>query len=375
MPVLAVELQRFAEFAAQRVGLASACNVGFDADMGRVTTRDPDVSSVAVLRVARKADIDGVMALASAGGSGLTNLPPDRAMLVNRIGASERAIADVEAREAGAAIMLVVERHSRIVAVSGIFPRVGAEWPFYSYRLTRQANRSPAVGRLKAQTLLNLVNDFDGEAEIGMLFVDPAMRGGALGALAARGRYLFIAAHRDWFGRRVMAELRGWQDSDGNSPVWEAIGRHFYDMDFEEADRTGALTGNQFIADLGPRYPLYLSLLPAAAQAALGRPHDDGRPAFDMLMAEGFQAGDYVDIFDGGPTVVADIDAVRTVRDARQVAMAGVAAGGVKSLVAVGSGADFRVARGEVDADGRIDPALADALGLKPDDQMLVVAA
>ena len=47
-------MQRFAEFAAQRVGLASACNVGFDADMGRVTTRDPDVSSVAVLRVARK---------------------------------------------------------------------------------------------------------------------------------------------------------------------------------------------------------------------------------------------------------------------------------------------------------------------------------
>ena len=344
--------------------------------MGRANERDPDVSNVAaVLRVARKADIDGVMALASAGGSGLTNLPPDRVMLASRIDASERAVADAESREAGAAIMLVVELDFRIVAISGVFPRVGAEWPFYSYRLTRQANRSPAVGRLKAQTLLNLVNDFDGEAEVGMLFVDPAMRGGALGALAARGRYLFIAAHRGWFGRRVMAELRGWQDSDGNSPVWEAIGRHFYDMDFQEADRTGAMTGNQFIADLGPRYPLYLSLLPSAAQAALGRPHDDGRPAFDMLMTEGFHAGDYVDIFDGGPTVVADIDAVRTVRDARQVVMAGVAAGGVRSLLAVGTGADFRVARGEVDSGGRVDPALAVALGLRIGDPMLVVAS
>ena len=357
------------------VGLASACNVGFDSEMGGTSTQRDNASDTAVLRMASDADIDGVLALATAGGSGLTNLPPDRGMLASRIEASERAVADSGAREAGAAIMLVVERGSRIVAVSGIFPRVGAEWPFYSYRLTRQANRSPAVGRLKAQTLLNLVNDFDGEAEIGMLFVDPAMRGGALGTLAARGRYLFIAAHRDWFGRRVMAELRGWQDETGRSPVWEAIGRHFYDMDFQEADRTGALTGNQFIADLGPRYPLYLSLLPASAQAALGRPHDDGRPAFDMLIAEGFHAGDYVDIFDGGPTVVADIDAVRTVREARQVVLAGVAAGGVQSLVAVGTGADFRVARGDIDMDGQVDPALADALRLKTGDTMLVVSA
>lgn len=328
-----------------------------------------------MLRPVAGVDLDAVMALATAGGSGLTNLPPDRDMLASRILASERAIADAAAREAGAAIMLVVERDARVVAVSGIFPRVGAEWPFYSYRLTRQANRSPAVGRLNAQTLLNLVNDFDGEAEVGMLFVDPAMRGGALGALAARGRYLFMSAHRDWFGRRVMAELRGWQDADGNSPVWEAIGRHFYGMDFHEADRTGALTGNQFIADLGPRYPLYLSLLPAAAQAALGRPHDDGRPAFEMLIHEGFYAGGYVDIFDGGPTVVADIDAVKTVREARRVAMAGVADGGARSLVAVGTGENFRVARGEVDTDGRVSPALAGALALTPGTAMLVAPA
>ena len=343
--------------------------------MGAARTQRHETSGTAVLRTAKSADVDGVMALARAGGSGLTNLPPDRGLLANRIEASERAVADAAAREAGAAIMLVVEHADRIVAVSGIFPRVGAEWPFYSYRLTRQANRSPAVGRLKAQTLLNIVNDFDGEAEVGMLFVDPAMRGSALGALAARGRYLFMAAHRDWFGRRVMAELRGWQDAEGRSPVWEAIGRHFYDMDFHEADRTGALTGNQFIADLGPRYPLYLSLLPPSAQAALGRPHDDGRPAFEMLIAEGFHAGDYVDIFDGGPTVVADIDAIRTVRDAREMTMTGEADSGGRSLVAVGRGPDFRVARGRVDGDGRTEPALAVALRLQPGDPMLVVAA
>ena len=343
--------------------------------MGNTGIISQGVNDIAVLRTAVSADLDGVMALAIEGGSGLTNLPPDREMLTNRIANSERAIADVAAREAGAAIMLVVEQKSRIVAVSGIFPRVGAEWPFYSYRLTRQANRSLAVGRVKAQTLLNLVNDFDGEAEVGMLFVDPAMRGSALGALAARGRYLFMAAHREWFGQRVMAELRGWQDANGNSPVWEAIGRHFYDMDFQEADRTGALSGNQFIADLGPRYPLYLSLLPAAAQAALGKPHADGRPAFEMLITEGFHAGDYVDIFDGGPTVVADIDSVKTVSEARNMVFTGAGTDGARSLIAVGKGANFRVARGNVDSRGRMDEALAEALGLQSGDSMLVVAA
>ena len=223
--------------------------------------------------------------------------------------------------------------------------------------------------------MLNLANDFDGECEIGGLFIDPAMRGAALGTLAARARYLFIASHRDWFRRRVMAELRGYQDADGKSPVWEGIGRHFYDMDFHDADRTGALNGNQFIADLGPRYPLYVSLLPRAAQDALGRPHNDGRPAFEMLLGEGFLAGDYVDIFDGGPTVYADIDSVRTIRDARAAQVTGVTAGGTTSLVATGTGAAFRVGRGGVTGDNTIDDKLADTLGLAVGDPILAVAA
>ncbi len=327
------------------------------------------------VRTGTTADLDALFALALAGGSGLTNLPPDRDALRAKLEASEHAISSADARESGAAIMLMVEYDGRVVGTSCIFPRVGAEWPFYSYRLTRQANRSLAVGRLKAQTLLNLANDFDGECEVGGLFIDPAMRGHALGALAARARYLFIAMHRDWFGRRVMAELRGWQDSTGKSPVWEAIGRHFYDMDFQEADRTGALSGNQFIADLGPRYPLYVSLLPNAAQEALGRPHNDGRPAYEMLLTEGFVAGDYVDIFDGGPTVVADITSLRTIRDARAVTVSAIEERGSSMLVASGSGAMFRVGRGCASIDGAVDPALAADLSLTVGDTVLMVPA
>lgn len=149
------------------------------------------------VRPAIAADLPAVLRLADAGGSGLTNLPPDRDALAAKIAASSRALADPAARAAGAPILLVAAAGAAIVATGMVFARVGAEWPFYSYRLTRQAAVSRALGRSQSQLLLNLVNDFDGETEVGGLFVDPARRGQALGALMARARYLFIAAHRD----------------------------------------------------------------------------------------------------------------------------------------------------------------------------------
>lgn len=326
------------------------------------------------VRVARPDDIEGFLRLAQVGGDGLTNLPPDRAKLENKLQASAEAINSAEARSEGVAILLMVEHQGRIVGTSCIFPRVGMEWPFYSYRLTRQAAVSTAVGRRQSQILLNLVNDFDGECEVGGLFVDPECRGMALGQLAARARYLFIAAHREWFGQKVIAELRGFQDERGRSPVWDAIGRHFYDMDFSEADRTGALSGNQFIADLGPRYPLYLSLLPEAAKDALDKPHNDGRPALRMLLDEGFRSGEYVDIFDGGPTLTADIDAVRTIRNSVRRTFEQPAEGTLtKVLASKGTGAQFRVVRGHANDAGVPDRATATALEIGRGESFLVV--
>jgi arginine N-succinyltransferase len=328
-----------------------------------------------IIRPVRLEDLDAVLDLTRRGGTGLTNLPPDRNALEQRICAAERALVDERARQGGAAIMLVAEVAGRIGATGMIFARVGAEWPFYSYRITRQTALSRAMGKSKGQRLLNLVNDFDGETEVGGLFVDPAMRGMALGQLMARSRYMFIASHRSWFGERVIAELRGYQDECGRSPLWEAVGRHFYDMEFDEADRTGAIHGNQFIADLGPRYPIYISMLPRAAQEALGRPHNDGRPAHAMLLTEGFRDEGYVDIFDGGPTLVAPIDAVRTVAGSREARFLGECQDGSDSLIACGEAGAFRLLRGTAHAndDGvRLGSKCVQTLGLSGDETLRI---
>src|SRR3546814_2150032 len=97
---------------------------------------------------------------------------------------------------------------------------------------------SQALGRSITLETLAPSNHFDGAAEVGGLIVLPSARGGGAGRLAARSRYMFMAGHRDWFPDRVMAELRGHQSADGTSPVWEALGRPFYRMDFEDRKST-----------------------------------------------------------------------------------------------------------------------------------------
>lgn len=335
-----------------------------------------------VVRPARRGDLDGLFRLARAAGPGMTNLQPDVALLAERLAASEAALLSADFRALGAPIFLIVEQAALdgapagppVVGTACIFPSIGVEWPFYSYRLTRQAQTHKALRKTVAHEMLIVANDFDGGAEVGGLFVDAAARGTAAGRLAARSRYLFLAEHRDWFGRQVISDLRGYQDQNGVSPFWEALGREFYEMDFADADRMNAAVGNQFIADLSPKHPIYVRLLPKAARDAIGRPHDQGRRAMALLLEEGFRNEGYVDIFDGGPTLCARIDDLKAVRESRRsrVNRVGEDVESIDRLVSTGAGAAFRAARGRLavnrDGGAELDPALATALGVSVGD-------
>ena len=72
----------------------------------------------------------------------------------------------------------------------------------------------------------------------------------------------------------------------------------------------------------------------------------------------------YIDIFDGGPTMTARTDHVRTIRDARDAQVVAIDDdGGEPALVATGRLRDFRCAYGKVrqldDGGVAIDPACA----------------
>jgi arginine N-succinyltransferase len=168
--------------------------------------------------------------------------------------------------------------------------------------------------------------------------------------LLARSRYLFIKAHRERFADTILAELRGVMDEAGNAPFWDALGGRFFGMSFAEADEFNAVHGTQFIADLFPKTPIYVSMLPESARAVIGQPHPTGRAAMKMLETEGFIWDGYVDVFDGGPTVIARTNDIRTVRGCRSAILAEQpTTAGETMMIASGELADFAVCYGRVE--------------------------
>jgi arginine N-succinyltransferase len=86
-------------------------------------------------------------------------------------------------------------------------------------------------------------------------------------------------------------------------------------MEFKQADYLVGLGNKVFIAELMPKYPLYVNLLSPEAQAVISHVHEKTRPALRLLEKEGFQHIGYVDIFDAGPTVEAQLKDVSSVKN------------------------------------------------------------
>lgn len=327
------------------------------------------------IRAARANDLQPLYEMAKLTGGGFTNLPPDRKALTAKLARAAEAYGNIGAGDpknpSDELFVFVLENveTGEVRGTSQIFTSVGRKWPFYSYRMATLTQHSKELNRTFRAEMLNLVTDLEGSSEVGGLFLHPNERAGGLGMLLARSRYLFIAMHRERFGARTIAELRGVHDETGNSAFWEGLAGKFFGMTFREADEFNAVRGNQFIADLIPKHPIYTALLPESARAVIGQPHHSGRAAMRMLEKEGFVYEHYIDIFDGGPTVVAQTDSIATVRDARTAPVVAIGAsdGAVESLVACGRLGAFRATVGEVAAVAggwRVDEAAANALGL-----------
>ena len=279
------------------------------------------------MRPARADDLQTLYEMAKLTGGGFTNLPADRGALAAKLERTARALERAGDGVEDELIVMVLE-NSRTGQVRGtcqIFSTVGQSWPFYSYRLGVLTQHSRELARTFRAQMLSLVTDLEGATEVGGLFLHPRERAEGLGLLLARSRYLYIRAHRARFGDRIIAELRGVIDEAGGSPFWDGLAGRFFGMSFQEADEFNAVNGNQFIADLMPKTPIYTAMLTDSARAVIGLPHPNGRAAMRMLETEGFDNPGYVDIFDGGPTLVGQIDGLKTIAQARDVTLGGIA--------------------------------------------------
>ena len=331
------------------------------------------------VRPASNADFQALYEMAKLTGGGFTNLPADRGALVEKLVRSEKAFTAEPAERQDDMFLMMLEnvQTGQIRGTCQIFSKVGSDCPFYSYRISTITQTSKALGKTFRNEMLTLCTDFEGCSEVGGLFLHPAERAGGLGMLLARSRYLFIKLHRNRFADRTLAELRGVIDESGGSHFWDGIAGRFFGMGFAEADEFNAMHGTQFIADLMPKTPIYTAMLPESARAVIGVPHPTGRAAMKMLENEGFRYECYVDIFDGGPTMSAETDEIRTIRDSRDLVVAGIGDGeGQQMMVASGYLAGFRAGYAQIAVHGdeaRINAETAARLNLRVGDRIVAM--
>jgi len=271
-----------------------------------------------VIRPVEHDDLTQLLALAGQTGGGLTSLPADSATLSARI---ERAVQtwrnQLPQAEQGYVFVLEEQETRRTIGICAIEVAVGMQEPWYNFRVGTQVHASRELNVYKALPTLSLSNDHSGCSELCTLFLHPDYRNGKNGYLLSKSRFLFMAAFRQRFMQKVVAEMRGVSDESGQSPFWESVGSRFFSISFATADYLSGIGKKTFIAELMPRHPLYIDYLSAEAQAAIGQTHPQTAPARAVLEAEGFRYLNYVDIFDGGPTLECEIDRVRAIRKSR----------------------------------------------------------
>lgn len=273
-----------------------------------------------VMRPVRTSDLDQIVELAELTSFGLTTLPRDVNLLSKRIRHSEQSFANIDNGEpTGQSYLLVMEEteSGQVVGTSGIVSKVGGFEPFYAYRIETSIHESLALQIRKEIPVLHLVAEHNGPSEIGSLFLHPQHRGHGNGRMLSLSRFLMMAEFPQLFDREVIAEMRGVIDDQGQSPFWDALGKHFFDLDFPKADYL-SIVNKEFIGDLMPVHPIYLPLLPQEAQAVIGEVHENTKPARRLLESEGFRFQQMIDIFEAGPILHCPRDMIRAVRESRQ---------------------------------------------------------
>ncbi|MFT6924962.1 MAG: arginine N-succinyltransferase [Psychromonas sp.] len=270
------------------------------------------------IRPIHREDKQALLQLAAKTGSGFTSLPHNENHLEQRI---ERMINTWEGTsplsKQGYLFALVDSETHTLVGVSGVEVAIGLNDPWYDFHVGTQVHASKELGIYRQMKKLSLSNDHTGNSELCTLFLDPDYRMDKNGQLLSKSRLLFIAAFKDKFSKRIIAEMRGVSDQDGRSPFWESLGRHFFTLEFDQADYLTGIGKKSFIAELMPKHAFYVDFLTEAAQKVIADVHPNTQPARRILESEGMRYEGYVDIFDAGPTLEAYTEDLRIVRKSR----------------------------------------------------------
>ncbi|SFN56577.1 arginine N-succinyltransferase [Xenorhabdus japonica] len=273
-----------------------------------------------LFRSVQHEDLGDILNLSSRAGVGLTTLPNNQEYLTARILRSIDSFNDARGRaQQGFLFTLEDTEKHQVVGISALEVAVGLEEPFYNFRVHRSVRASRELGVYNSFETLIVGQDYTGSSELCTLFLNPDYQGGGNGVFLSKSRFLFISTFRHLFPKSIFAEMRGVVNKQGESPFWNALGQHFFNVSFEQADYLTGIGTKNFIAELMPFYPIYVPLLSEDARQVIGQVHENTVPARVILEKEGFSYNGAVDIFDAGAILDAEIDNVRTVKASRLV--------------------------------------------------------
>jgi arginine N-succinyltransferase len=277
------------------------------------------------IRPIKTQDFEGFKQIAIASGPGFTSLPVDDDRLQQKIERSEQSFISDIVRPSDESYLFVLEllpgegsSEGELVGTTGIEAGVGLSVPLYHYHISTVVHHSPQLDIYKPARVLTLCNDYTGATEICTLFLHKQHRVGLNGRFLSRVRFLFMADYRERFSELVIAEMRGSAGKNDVSPFWKWLEEHFFGIDFPTADRLIGIGQKDFVAQLMPKYPIYLNLLSKEAQSVVAQVHEFTKPALRLLQKEGFKHKGYIDLFDAGPTVEAYLDEVATVKNSQR---------------------------------------------------------
>ncbi len=339
-----------------------------------------------ILRPVAARDLDELLELAAMLDS--FNLPRDPQFLTERIALSERSFRGaygedpIDWRESVYMFVMEDPAAQHVVGSSLILAKNGRPGaPYYWLEVSTEERSSTKLKKRFSHRKLRLRSTSDGPTEVGGLILDPEYRhhpqkcGKALSIV----RFAFISAHAARFEKQVIAEMLSRFDAPGKNRLWDAFGAKFTDLPYREADHLSART-KQFIADLFPQDPVYVTLFPEEVQKMIGQPNDSAKPAVRILEKIGFQPLNQVDPFDGGPYYGTARDAIVSVRERRELVLPGeptaaeVAQADTLALLSSEKGARFRATVVPLDDEGQpvVSAEIRDALGVASGDRVSI---
>lgn len=280
------------------------------------------------IRQSYREDVDQILAVAEH--LDTVNLPADRKHIEGILDRSERSFTEeVPPPEREYVFVLEDLDAKKVVGTSMIHAQHGTKRaPHIFFRVENDERYSYTLDRYFVHPVLRIGYNYDGPTEIGGLIILPEYRGNpqALGKALSYVRFLFIRMHRAVFRNEVLSELLPPLTDDNTSLLWEAVGRKFTGLTYQEADLLSK-DNKEFIHALFPDDPIHVELLPPEVRAVIGVVGPETRGVEKILRRIGFAYANQIDPFDGGPHFCAKTDEITLVRNAREATIVDGGAG------------------------------------------------